>query len=88
MKKLSKKDTEEKIKTFFSNPKNKSPKEVKKIKKASMSHNIKLGEKRKSFCRKCLSPYSGKEKIRISNGMKSVKCENCGAINRWKIKLS
>lgn len=88
MKKLSKKEAEERIKEFFLDIKNKTLDEVKKIKKLSMRHGLKLGELRKRFCRKCLHPYSGKEKIIIKNGMKSIECENCKSRNRWKIKLS
>ncbi len=88
MKKPSKKEAEEKIKEFFSNIKNKTPDEVKKTKKLSMRHGLKLGQLRKKFCNKCLHTYSGKERIRINKGIKSVECENCGKVNRWKIKLS
>lgn len=88
MKKPSKKEAEERIKEFFLNIKNKTPDEVKKMKKLSMRFGLKLGDLRKKFCKKCLYPYSGKEKIRIKNKMKSVECENCENTNRWKIKLS
>ena len=61
-------------------------KQVKKIKSLAMNKKILLKEKRKLFCQFCLAPYSGKEKIRIKKGMKSVECKNCGEINGWKIK--
>jgi len=50
-KKLSKSDALEEIEDFFKqeNFKNKTPKDVKKIKKLAMRYNIKLGEKRKLF---------------------------------------
>ena len=86
--KYSKKEAEEKINHFFAHIKNKTPEEIKKLKKLSMRHNLKLGKLRKSFCRKCLHPYSGKEKIRIRDRIKSVECKKCGYISRWKIKLS
>jgi len=41
-----------------------------------------LKEKRKLFCKKCLKPYSGKEKVRIKNKVKTITCENCGYISR------
>lgn len=88
MKKLSKKEAEETIKEFFSNIKNKTPLEVRKIKKLSMRCSLKLGELRKEFCKKCLTPYSGEEKIGVKDKKKSVACKKCNYINRWKIKLS
>jgi len=51
-----------------------------------MNKKISLNKKRKLFCKKCLTPYSEKEKLRIKKGMKSVECLNCGGVNRWKIK--
>ena len=87
MKKLSKKETEEKIKGFFQNIKNKTPDEIKKATKQAMSHNIKLKQLKKTFCRKCFMPYKNPN-IRIKRGIKSVKCEKCGYVSRWKIKLS
>ncbi len=85
MKKLSKTEAKTQIEKFFKNVKNKTPKEIKKIKKLAMRYNLPLKEKRKLFCKKCSSPYSGKEKIRIKKGIKSVVCGNCGYENRWKI---
>ena len=76
------------ISKFFLDIKNKNPEEIRKIKKLSMRFSLKLGELRKKFCKKCLHPYSGREKIIIKKDMKSVECGNCGNINRWKIKLS
>ncbi len=83
--KISKEKAQEKIEEFFKDIKNKNQKRVKKIKRLAMNKKISLKEKRKLFCKKCLSPYSGKEKIRIKNKIKSVKCLNCEKINRWKI---
>lgn len=84
MKKLSKTEAEKEIKEFFENIKNKTPKQIKKIKRLAMRHNIKLKEKRKLFCKKC---YSTKLKtLGIKNKIKKVKCETCGNIIRWKIR--
>jgi len=83
--KLSKKETEEKIKNFFSHIRNKIPEEVKKIKKLAMSHNIKLGDKRKLFCKKCLSPYVNTSSIIIKEGFITITCGKCGHKNRWKL---
>jgi len=85
MKKLSKTETEKQIIEFFSDIKNKTPKEIKKIKRLAMAHNIKLGEKRKLFCKKCLNPYK-EPSIRIKEDILSITCENCNHISRWKIK--
>ena len=84
--KMSKQETKEVIKEFFSDIKNKNPKDIKKIKKLAMSKNISLKEKQKLFCRECLAPYSGKEKIRIRRGIKSVKCEKCRRVGRWRLQ--
>lgn len=81
---LSKKETKEKIDSFFENLEDKSAKEVKKIKRLAMNKNISLKEKRKLFCRKCFNIYKN-PKIRIKNKIKSIECENCGAISRWKL---
>ncbi|MDP2672363.1 MAG: hypothetical protein Q8O84_00955 [Nanoarchaeota archaeon] len=86
MKNISKKDAEKRIEDFFLDLKSKTPKQVKKIKALAMNKKISLKTKRKLFCKKCLTPYFGTEKIRIKNKMKSVECKNCGKINRWKIK--
>jgi RNase P subunit RPR2 len=86
MKKISKTESELKIIDFFADIKSKTSKEIKKIKKLAMSQKISLKRFRKEFCKKCLNPYSGKEKVRISNGIKSITCEKCGYISRWKIK--
>jgi RNase P subunit RPR2 len=85
MKKISKTETEKKIENFFESIEDKSPKEIKKIKKLAMSQNISLKDLKKKFCKKCFSPL-GNSKIRIKNGIKSVKCKSCEEINRWKIK--
>ena len=86
MKKLSKTESEKKIKDFFENIENKSPKEINKIKKLAMNQKISLKEFRKLFCKYCLSLFSGKEKTRIKNKVKSIECNNCRKISRWKIK--
>jgi len=88
MNKQSKVEAKKKIQEFFTDIENKSPKEIKKIKRLAMSHNIILGNLRKKFCKKCLNPYSSKEKIKINKGIKSTTCENCGFISRWEINSS
>lgn len=81
----SKTEIKEQIEKFFEDIKNKIPKEVRKIKKLAMSQKIPLKKSRKKFCKKCLAPYTGKEKIRIKKGIKSVECDNCKKISRWRI---
>jgi RNase P subunit RPR2 len=84
-KKISKTEAKEEIENFFKEIENKSPEEIRKIKRLSMNFKIPLKEKRKLFCPKCFKFYSGKEKVRIKGGIKSITCEECGKISRWKI---
>ena len=85
MKKFSKKESETKMNDFFKEIKSKTPKEILKMKKLTMSQNIPLKELRKKFCKKCLAPYSGNEKIRIKDKIKTITCKKCEYIARWKI---
>ncbi len=82
--KISKSEVQKEIKNFFENIKDKTPKDIKKIKRLAMSKNIPLKEKRKLFCKKCYAVYRN-PKIRIKNKIKSVECEKCGNISRWKL---
>jgi RNase P subunit RPR2 len=84
IKKISKTKAREKVEEFFSNIKSKTPKEVKKIKKISASYNIKLRDKKKLFCKKCLAPYKN-PKIRIQNSKRIIICKEGGYTGRWKI---
>ena len=84
MKKLSKTEAEKEIKEFFKKARNKNPKEIKDIKKLAMRYNIKLGELKKKFCKKCYSPRL--KVIGLKNKIKKVLCENCGEVNRYKLK--
>jgi RNase P subunit RPR2 len=85
VKKLSKSKAQEEIEEFFKKIKEKTPKEIKKTKRLAMKHNIPLKEKRKLFCKNCLTPYKN-PKIRIKKNMKVIGCEECGYVARWKIK--
>jgi len=82
--KISKSKAKKEIEGFFLDIKNKTPKEIKKIKKLAMKQNIPLKEKRKLFCKKCLVPYKN-SKIRIKNKVKSVTCLGCNYVSRWKL---
>ena len=84
-KKLKKKEIEKKILEFFKNISKKTPKEIKKIKRISMTYKIPLKNKRKLFCKKCFNPYIN-PKIRIKNKMKIIICKNCESVSRWKLK--
>jgi predicted Zn finger-like uncharacterized protein len=80
--KLSKKEIEEQVKKIFS--KNPNPEEIKKLKKLSMSKNIKLGKLKRKFCKKCYSLFNSKNsEIRIKKEFKTVKCKKCGNVNKW-----
>lgn len=84
LEKLSKQETMQKIKEIFSE--NSPPEKIKKAKKIAMSKNIKLGDSRKLFCKKCYSLFDSKNsEIRIKNGFKIIKCKKCSYISRWKL---
>ena len=87
MKKFPKKETLAKIEDFFSSIKDKKPKDIKKIKKLAANYNIKLEKYKKTFCKKCLTPYKN-PKIRIRNNRKILVCKNCNNVSRYKIKTS
>ena len=78
---MNKNEAESKIEEFFKKKHNKN--EVRKIKKIAMSFNIKLGKKRKLFCKKCNSMHLSVK--RITKGMKVVECNDCKNLMRWKI---
>ncbi len=82
---FSKSNALKEIEDFFSDIKKKTPEEIKKIKKVAMKYKIKLGDKRKLFCKKCFSPYV-KPSISIKNDFVNITCENCEYKNRWKLK--
>jgi RNase P subunit RPR2 len=85
MKKLSKTEAKERIENFFKEIKNKSPREVKKIKELAMNYNIPLKEKRKLFCKNCFNPFVNSS-IKIKNDFITITCEYCGYRNRWKVE--
>ena len=87
MKKISKSEAQKQIQEFFKDIKNKNSKQIKKIKNFAMKNNFPLKELRKTFCKKCYSSYKT-SKVRIKNGTKSVICENCRSVSRWKINSS
>jgi RNase P subunit RPR2 len=57
--------------------------DIKKIKKMAMKFNIRLGDLRKRFCKKCLSPNL---KVKgIKKGIKNVECQECRNLMKWKV---
>ena len=84
--KISKKDANRKIEEFFEKEIF-DANEIIKIKKLAMKFNIKLGNYRKRFCKKCFSDLKS-DGVKIKKGVKTVKCKSCGFISRWKIKIS
>ena len=83
--KLSKTETKEEIEKFFSNIEKKTVKEVKKIKNLAMKYNIKLGEKKRLFCRKCLHPFI-QPSIHVKAGFIRINCNKCENKSKFKIK--
>ena len=82
--KLSKTETQNQIKTIFSN--NPSPKDIKKAKKLAAPKNIKLTKYKKNFCKKCLTYFnSDNHQVRIKKPLKIIKCNSCGNVSRYKI---
>ena len=76
-------EIKEEIKELISKNKAKDNKQAKKL---AMRNNIKLGNLRKNFCKKCFKPLRGK--TRINKEFKTIRCENCNTIHRWLIKTS
>jgi len=82
-KKQSKNKAKEIINQFFEQVREKTPKEVKKIKRLAMQHNIKLGGKKRAYCSKCLRPYI-EPSIRIKNDRVYTTCGFCSHVAKWK----
>ena len=57
--------------------------EMKKIKRIAMKYKIRLGIKRRNFCKKCLNKLRGS--TRVNKKYKVVVCGFCGCRNRFKI---
>ena len=82
---LSKKAIQEKVKLFFADLSTKNSDDIHKIKRLAMTKNVQLKDYRKSFCKKCLTPYKD-PKLRIKGSHKTITCPKCGHISRWKLK--
>lgn len=79
---ITKTEAKEKISKFFQSN-DFTPEQLKKIKRISMKFNIKLGDYRKLFCRKCLNSLAGK--LSISKTHKTIICGHCGYKNKIRI---
>ena len=80
---MNKTQAQEQIDDFFKKINNKTREQVRKIKKLAMHYKIRLGEKRKLFCKKC---FSAKLKVRkITKNRKTVECLDCKTLMSWKI---
>jgi RNase P subunit RPR2 len=79
---ITKTEAKDKISKFFQINEF-TPEQLKKIKSLAMKFNIKLGDYRKSFCRKCLNPLAGK--LSISKTHKTIICRHCGYKNKIRI---
>jgi RNase P subunit RPR2 len=85
IKQLSRNEIKSEVeKIFEGSPK---PEMLKKAKRLLMSQNIKIGELRKKFCKRCYSLYDSKNsEIRIKKPYKIVKCKKCGFVKKYKLK--
>lgn len=82
--KMTRGEAKEEIDSFFERDKFTSA-EMKKIKRLAMKFNIKLGERRKKFCKKCFSDLKNAG-VKTEKGHRITRCGSCGYISRWKIK--
>lgn len=79
---LNKTEAKQKIDKFFQSS-DFTPEQLKKIKRIAMKFNIKLGNYRKLFCKKCLHPMAGK--LSISKSHKTIVCKYCNFRNKIRI---
>ena len=79
---LNRKQVEEKISEFFQQA-SFTPEQLKKVKRIAMKFNIKLGNYRRMFCKKCLNPLKGK--LSITKTQKTIECKHCGFRNKVRI---
>ena len=84
VKKISKIQAKEEIDLFFSDMKSKNSKNVRKMKKLAMNHNIKLGDRKKLFCKKCFTPHNNSS-INLKKSFMNIICGKCAHKNRWKL---
>jgi len=80
---LSKTQAKEKVEAFFKKQ-NFDKEEMRKIRRIAMKFKIRLKDKRKTFCKHCLSKLKGS--VRINKGYKTIQCSFCNFKNRFKIQ--
>jgi len=80
--KINKIEVKKKIEEFFKR-KDFTPEQLKKVKRIAMKFNIKIGDYRRSFCKKCLNPLSGK--ITLTKTHKTITCKRCNFKNKVRI---
>lgn len=85
MKKIPRFEAIKGIEEFFKDITERTPKEIKKIKRLARSINFPIKELRKIFCKKCFTPYKN-PKIRVKNKIKTIICNNCNYLSRYKLK--
>ena len=84
-KKLSKQEVQQQIQKIFS-LKTPTQEQIKKAKKLASSKNIKLGNLKRKFCKKCFTFFTtNNSKIRIKKPFKIIKCKHCNYISRYKL---
>ncbi|MCU0642216.1 MAG: hypothetical protein MUF61_01385 [archaeon] len=81
-KEMDKTEAKERIERFFQRDDFK-PDELKKVIRIAMKFKIKLGSKRKLFCKKCLNKLAGR--LSISKTHKTIECASCGFRNKVRI---
>lgn len=81
-KSMSKTQVREKIDEFFQQ-RDFTPEQLKKVKRIAMKFNIKLGDYRKMFCKRCLHPLKGR--LSVTKTHKTIVCKNCGFRNKIRI---
>jgi len=86
LKKTLKQETQEQINEIFSTKPFPSQKQIKKAKQLAMSKNIKLGNLKKKFCKKCFTFFTpNSSEVRIKKPMKMIRCKDCGNVSRFKM---
>ena len=55
-------------------------------KKIGMRYNVRLGEKKRWFCKRCFYYFGGDTKRRLKNGKIVIKCPGCGRVSRQVYK--
>lgn len=59
---------------------------MKLAKKIGMRYNVRLGEKKKMFCKNCFYYFSADVKRRLKNGKLVIVCPGCQKITRYIYK--